>query len=206
MQMRRTLLVAILCYSFWTMSSAEAETISFSGRVDTVPEPLMPTIQPEMTITGFYTFDESLAVSDFLSSVTDFQMVIGDYSVAQDPTAIRGDISLKPNEFTVVSIASGNVIAGEFTPLLMALQLGSSSAKVDTTSPIPPPIEDFDNPLWTLDFSSTGLPIRVAGTIETLQVPEPSPLWLLATGALCVGPLAVRGAGRRDHSRKPNRR
>jgi hypothetical protein len=138
-----------------------------------------------------------LAVSDFLHTVTDFQMVIGDYSVLQDPASTRGDISLEPNEYVVVSIATGETIADEFAPLLMALQLSSSSAIVDTTSPIPPPIEGFDNPLWTLDFSSTGLPLRVEGTIETLVVPEPSTGLLLASVGLFAAPVVARGVRRR---------
>ncbi len=202
MQMRNIALTTLLVLSL--AHSASAETISFSGRVDTVPEPLQSQIQPDMTISGFYTYDESVAVSDFIGSVTDFQMVIGDYSVGQDPTSVNGDISLKPREYTVVSVASGQPI-GEYSPLLMALQLTSSSDIVDTSSPIPPPIEGFDNPLWTLDFSSGGLPLRVEGTIQSLAIPEPTGMLLAVVGSV-VGLLACRRRGERNYSRNPNRR
>ena len=204
MQMRKIVLVNISFQLLTIMHVAHAETISFTGRVDTVPEALRSEIQPDMTVTGFYTFDESGAAGDFLTSVTDFQMVIGDYSVIQDPTTVKGDISVTPNQYTVVSIASGEPI-NEFSPILMALQLSSSSGIDDTGSPIPPPIEVFDNPLWTVDFASTGLPVRVEGTIQTLTVPEPSTSLMMAVGMI-IAPII---AGRRrtcGYWRKPKRR
>jgi hypothetical protein len=104
-----------------------------------------------------------------------------------------------------VSIASGDPI-DEYAPILMALQLSSSSGVVDPDSPSPPPIDGFDNPLWTLDFSSTGLPLRVEGTIETLMVPEPTGLLLSAIG-LAFGSIVLRRQQRaKVHSRKPNLR
>ena len=185
-------LVAVFCCTPGSSVGADT-TVSFSGHVDHVPDQLVTRFQADMPITGFYTFDESLASADFLFSVTEFQMTIGDYT-AQQIQDIRGDITVSPTEYVAVSFADGDAIEG-FSPLLMALQLSNSTPVFDTSSPLPVSPESLDSPLWTFDFSDSGSSIRLSGTIESIVVPEPSASLLSLIG------LAVAGCAVRRRSR-----
>ncbi len=197
---RLAIAACLLIVTTWcsTSPSAAAETtVTFSGRVDDVPDPLMTQFQPGMPITGSYTFDESLALANFLGSVTDFRMVIGDYTTQQAP-GIRGDITVAATEYVAVSFAEGDAIEG-ITPILVALQLSNSTPGFDTSSPLPPPVEGLTSPLWTLDFSGLDNSLRLSGTVESIVVPEPSGIVLLSTAFAMVAGTRRGGNRTKNH-------
>jgi hypothetical protein len=144
----------------------------------------MAQFQADMPITGRYVFDPSISQAGTLMTVTDFQMMIGDYEVKQKPGVIRGDILVSPSEYVVVSLADGTAIGDGYVPSLMALQLTADIPLPDPTSPMPPAIERFSDPRWTLDFSSANGHVRLDGTVESLTVPEPSSSVLLGSALL----------------------
>ena len=188
-------LVATCLSAAGSSSTCGQTTVSFSGRVTDVPDQLMTRFQPDMPITGVYTFDESQAIANFLLSVTDFQMTVGDYT-AQQSQLIRGDITVSPTEYVTVSLADGDAIEG-ITPILMALQFTNATPIFDSSSPLPPSPDSLDSPLWTLDFGGLDTPVRLSGTIESIVVPEPSASLLSLVGFVLGGCGARRRSGAR---------
>lgn len=166
--------------------------VFFSGRVDNAPVELQPQFQEGMSMSGSYTIDPSLSPGPFISSITDFEMTIGDYLVQKPQGDLRGDITITASEYVAVSFAEGEPVGDGLRPALMALQFHSDVGLTDLSSPVPPPLDLFDRPEWTVDFS--GLDVRLSGTVESLAVPEPSSLLLIVLAGLCLARSRGRSA------------
>ena len=186
------------------MSSASAETITyeFSGTIDMVDDFLSDLFQVGDPITGFFTYEADAVdlsrgpeVGSYIGSLLSFELNVAGYTAASG--SVPGDIvahddrrSSSPiphwDSYTAVAIVRGDTLGdGSISAMLAALQmLDSDGDALQNTGLTPPRLDNFSDPLVTIDFlgGGSGMLSRITGRLTELElVPEPihATLWWL---------------------------